>query len=341
MCLGNDSPPQQPQLITPPPPEDFIDFFDEISGTATVTVTENGKKVRKRIALPKTPEQQALIDFAGKAVKDTIENIFSLYRYNPEEAVSYQPFIDRIANLNRDSIQELSAITDLGNIAEYVNEMKQMSMDINDRVFNQRFGDLEANLARSGLSDSTSAREARAAMIREEATARREGSLEAEMAGETLAQARLNRNAQAFGLNEGVRDLQRREAELGYNLEREKVNELDRKRLQAIDEQKTMFGLAQGILGNDFNKQLAGNTTELSNQMFGLQNNANLAYTQAENNRRMQQFGMDMQAYNAQPPGIGQMVLGAGANIAGKMFTSGDNTVAGRAGARVASRFGF
>jgi hypothetical protein len=342
MCFGsNEDPPPAQQLVSVAPREDFIDFFDEITGTATITVMQDGKKVRKHIALPRTPEEEALFKFAEDMAASTIKNIKELYAYDPSSVVNYQPFIEKIANLNNQRIQELSKITNLGDIQNDVNEFKAMNNNINNQVFAKRYGDLEEGLSHSGLSNSTAARQTRAALVREESLARQEGNIASTQYGEQLAQERLKRNAATFALNEEGRSGQVREAEMGYNLERQRQEDLEARRLQAIQENMNMFQVASGIQGVDMNKKLASKAPELANQMFQLNSVDAIGRANAENAKRVNQFKMDTTAYNSQPPSIGTMAFGALGNVAGQMFKAPSNSLAGRAGNKVGSYFGI
>jgi hypothetical protein len=342
MCWGSDDDqPQSAQLVSATPPEDFIDFFDEITGTKTITVMEKGKKVRKHMALPRSKEEQALFEFAETMAASAVKNIKELYAYDPSSVVNYQPFIERIANLNHQTIQELSQITNLGNIQADVDEFKAMNNNINNQVFAKRYGDLEEGLSHSGLSNSTAAQQTRAALVREESLARQQGNIASTQYAEQLAQERLKRNAATFGLNEEGRSAQKREAEMGYNFERQKQDDLEERRLQAIRENMNQFQVASGIQGVDMNKKLASKAPELSNQMFQLSSVDAISRANAENAKRASQFSMDTAAYNAKPPSIGTMAFGALGNVAGSMFNAPSNTVAGRAGNKVGSYFGF
>jgi hypothetical protein len=210
-----------------------------------------------------------------------------------------------------------------------------MNNNINDQVFARRYGDLEEGLSHGGQSNSTAAQQARAALISEESLTRQRGNTEANIYGENLAAAKLNRNTQAFNLNEQGRQGQMKEAELGYNLERAKLADLEERRMQAIKENMNQFGVATGIQGTDMNKKLASRAPELSNQIFQMNSVDAIQRTNAENSRLIGQYNMDTSHYNAQPPSLGTMAFEALGTGAGMMFGAPGSSVAGKLGTKM------
>lgn len=332
---GNDNMPAPAQLVSPPPREDFPDVIDEMNGVESRTVMENGKKVRVIRALPKTEEEKALYKFAEDMLTSAIKNVKELYQYDPSKVVNYQPFIESVANLNNQRTRELSQITNLGDIQSYIDDFKSMNNQINDQVFAKRYGDLEEGLSHGGQSNSTAANQLRAALTSEESLSRQRGNIEANIYGENIASNRLNRNSQVFNLNEQGRLGHLREAEMGYNLERQKQTDLEERRLQAIRENMNQFQIATGMQGIDMNKKLASHAPELSNQIFQLNSVDALNRTNAENNKRMGQYNIDMAHYNAQPRSFGDIALEAGMTGLGSMLTSSNASVAGRLGSKM------
>lgn len=335
MCFGNDAPPA-PVLPPPPPPPEMMDVIDEISGVQAIVATDaNGKKRRLIQRLPRTPEEEERYQLGTKLFKDAIGNITSLYQYDPSSVVSFAPLVETMANLNRETMQALGQVADIGNINEEVQKFRQMQNTLMEEDFARVRRETDSNLIKRGISDSTSANEFRAALAKNEVMARQEGDIKANMYGEDLASRRLNRNAKAFALQQMGRDAQFDAAKTEYGLRREQLSDLERKRLQAIEENKGILGVGSSLLGQDMSKALQSNAANLANQTFAMQSADSLNRYNADVNRTMANYRMATDEYNSRGPSFGDWAMNTAGMVGGAMLTSHPSSLAGRWGSKL------
>lgn len=324
MCFGNDSPPPPPQIAPPPPAPELLDFIDEISGTQTITVVgADGKKQRVTKRLPRTAEEEQRFQAGEQLVSSALRNIKELYRYDPASVVDYAPLVQTFANINRDRMENLSKVADIGNIEEEINDFKLMQNTLMEQEFAIQNRTTEDRLAHAGRSSGTFAEEGRAALARNQDLTRMQGNINAANYGEDLAARRLNRNKQAFGLNEMGRQAQLQEAQTKYALAKEHESDMERRRMMAIEENKGLLGIGSNMIGQDLNKALTGKTAELANQTWQMQANDSLGRYNADVNRQMANYKMQMDAYNAEPPSFGESAMNLVGRGAGAYFTGG------------------
>lgn len=336
MCFGGDSPPAAPQFGPPPPAPEMMDIIDEITGTQSVIVTgADGKKRRVNSRLPQTPEETQKFKAIEDLIASSMKNIQQLYKYNPESAVNYAPLIDTFANLDRQTIQSLSRITNLGNIEQEIGQFKQMQASLIDEQFGNRERENQERMAHQGVGMSTHAAESRAALTRAHALARQEGDAKASMYGEDLASKRLGRNAQAFQLEEMGRNAQRQTAQTQFGLAKEHEADMERRRLRAVEEQKGLLGIGTAMQGNDLKKAMGNNNAATSLATFNAEAADSMNRYNADVNRQNINYQNRMAEYNAQPPGFGEILGNVGGAVGGAMFTASPGSLAGRLGAKL------
>jgi hypothetical protein len=332
MCFGNEPPPP-PQLAAAPPPPEIMDIIDEVSGVQSVIVTgADGKKRRVTSRLPRTPEEEQRFKMAEELIASSMRNITQLYQYNPQSAVDYAPLIQTFANLDRKRIESLARITNLGNIEEEVGKFKQMQSSLIDDQFAKRESERLANLAHTGLGESSFAAESRAAMTRAHGLARMEGDARASVYGEDLAAKRLARNKDVFALDEMGRQGELQTAQNKYALAKSHEADMDRRRLQAIEEQKGLMNIGGAITGNDLKKAQSGNPAGQALAEWQAQSADSMNRYNADINRQNMNYQNQLADYNAQGPSTAESLF----NVAGKgamaMFTGGADTMAGQLG---------
>jgi hypothetical protein len=311
MCFGNDSPPAAPVIPAPPPQPEILDFIDKISGQETITVIgEDGKKRRVTQRLPRTPEEEERFRSGERLMSNALRNIQTLYRYDPASAVDYAPIISTFSNLNRERMADLSKIADLGNIEEDIQNFKEMQKTVIDEEFAIKNRSMEENLAHSGRGSGTYSAERRAAMAKNEVLARQRAGVEASLYGEDLASRKLDRNQQAFGLREMGRQGKLEEAQMQYGLAKDHEADMERRRQLAIEENKGLYGIGAGIIGQDQAKAMGGNTAGQALDTFNSQASDSLGRYNADVNRQMANYKMQMDEFNAQPPTFGQTLVG-------------------------------
>jgi len=333
---GDDSPPPAPVYIPPPPPEEIMDVIDKVSGVQSIIVKgPDGKKQRIVERLPRTPEEEALYKSAEEIIKTSLQNIQDLYRYDPNQLANFQPFIDTFANLNEERQKDLSQIADFSDISQQVADFKKMNQTLLDEEIQRRDRSIEESLAHKGLSNSTSATEYRTSMARNADLARLQNNVNADIYGQQLAAQRLDTNARAFGLREQGRQGRAQAAELGYNLERQKIEDLENKRKQAIIENQNLLGVGAGIRGEDINKAVMSRAPDIANQTFSMINADALNRYNSSVAAQNSAYQNQLMEYKMQPPSFGDRLLQLGGTIGGTMLTAPSSSVAGKLGNRL------
>jgi len=313
------STPQAPQLPPQPPAPELMDFLDEISGVQTITTTgPDGKKRRVTQRLPMTPQEQQILDQAQRLITQSVGNIERLYQHDPASVVNYQPFIQAFTSINNERLRDLAQIGNFKDIAEKVEQFRTINKNLSMREFESKRRASEEILARRGISKSTEASEYRAAMAREQALLGQQLDVNAENYGEDLAARRLGRETGVYNLREAGRQGRLQEAELAYNMERQKEQDIKDIRQDAINENLGLMELGQNIQGKGQKSELAlhGNNAALG--VFNSQaQNQNQRYAN-DIARVTNQYGLDMQQHNATPARFGQKLMDLGLATAGQ-----------------------
>jgi hypothetical protein len=332
MCFGNDSPPQAPQ-IQAPPREEIMDFIDEISGTQTITVTgADGKKRRVTQQLPRTPEEEELYRAGQEITRNAVQNIQTLYKYDPASMIDFAPLIETFANINNERMHALAQVADIGNIEQDVADFKDMQRSLIDEQFAIKNRSNEETLAHMGRGTGTYAAESRAAMAKNETLARQQGDIQGSIYGEELAAKRLGRNKEAFNLQEMGRQGQLQSAEGKYALAKEHEADIERRRQRAIEENKGLMNVGSSITGADLAKRVGGQTAQLAAQDFQMRSADSIHRYNADVNRQQTNYAMAMEDYKNQPPTFGEWALNTAGSIGGSMLTANPSSMAGRLG---------
>lgn len=328
------APPPAPQLPPQPTQQEVLDVIDEIAGTQTVTVVgADGKKRRVTQRIPRTPQEEAMLKQADELMAQAVDNIQKLYRYDPASIVNYQPFINTFAQINDERIADLAQIGNFGDLAQKVNDFKNMSKELVNREFDTRSRMNDEMLARRGLQNSTYAAETKAFMARDKALARQQAAIEAERYGDDLMRSRLDAQNQLYDTRERGRLARLEQAQTGYSLERQKYEDEERARQNAIAENEAMLGIGRNMRGDELQRsQLALQYgTNAQNAAY----NQNVIQNQRYNNeinRLGRQYEMDMERFNQTPRSFGRQLAGLGVEATGRML--------GKAGSQVGSSLG-
>ena len=319
MSFKRSKPPEVPQLPPQPTPVELMDIIDEVSGVQTITTTgPDGKKRRITQRLPLTPQEQAILSQAENLMAKAVNNIESLYQYDPNSVANYQPFIQAFSDINEERATDLAQIGNFIDIGQKVEAFRNINRELTNREFDrqQRIG--EESLAKRGLQRSTMATEQRAAMANERALAEQQADINANLYGEDLMQRQLARESQVYGLRETGRQGRLQQAELGYNLERQKLEDAERLRQQAIAENMNWLNVGQGIKAAEQDKaKLALMGNQVANQMYQAQASNQNQRFQNEMSRIQNQYGMDLARFNATPAKFGEKLTDLGLGIAG------------------------
>ena len=313
-------PPEAPQLPAQQAAPELMDVIDELSGVQTITVTgADGKKRRVTQRLPLTPQEEQTLTQAKNLMNQAVNNIQRLYQYDPTTVENYQPFIQAFANINQERMQDLAQIGDFKDIAEKVEQFKTMNHDLAMESFDESQRMTEENLARRGLQRSTEATENRIAMSKARARLEQEINVGSENYGQDLQNRRLETQGRAYALREQGRNSRLEEASAGYELERQKADDLENLRQGAINENINMLNVGQGIVGQDTQKAqlgIEGNRSAIS--MFGAQaNNQNQRYAN-EINRVQGQHKMNSDRFSSTPASFGRKIGDLGFATAGR-----------------------
>ena len=325
MCFGKSKPPAPQQIREAPPVAQIEDVIDEAGGMESVVVTgADGKKRRVIRRLPRTPEEQQKFQMVEDLISSSMRNITQLYRYDPQSVVEYAPLIDTFANLDRQRMDSLARVANIGNIDQEVATFKQMQSELTDEHFDNLNRTNEAALIRSGVSNSSYAAESRASMVRAHRLARLEGDAKASMYGEDLASKRFSRNKQAFELEEMGREGQLQTAQARYGLAKDYESDQDRRRLLAIQENKDNLNIGLGIAGEDKKLALSQGqfATEASLAAFNARNNAETNNYRSHVLGRQTQDNINMSNWAKQPLSFWETTGNFAGKIANKAIES-------------------
>jgi hypothetical protein len=319
MSFKRRMPPQQPTLPTQPSPPELMDMIDEISGVQSVTVTgPDGRRRRITQRLPLTPQEQQTLNQAETLINQAVTNISTLYRYDPTAVANYQPFIQAFSDINNERMQDLAQIGNFKDIAEKVEQFKNISRDLSMREFDNKQRMSEENLARRGLQRSTQASEERAAMARERGLLEQQLEANATNYGEDLTARQLQREENLFSLREQGRQGRLQQAGTGYELERQRLADIESTRQNAINENMNMLDVGRVASGREERARfgLAGNQTALN--MFNSQA-ANQNQRFGNEIARIQgQYNMDSDRFSRTPASFGRQLADVGIALGGR-----------------------
>ena len=327
------SAPRPPELPPPPKPQEIMDVIDEISGTQAVTVTgPDGKKRRVIQRLPRTPEEEQLFRQGEALMASALQNLKTLYNHDPSQVVDFAPVIETFANINRERAQDLAEITNLGNIQADVDDFKAIQKSLLNEELKQARLSQEQGLVERGHHNSTAGDSLRAQLAREEALARQQVDLNSRLYGEQLADQRLNRNINAFGLREQGRQGQLTQAQSAYNLSQQQKEDLEQKHQAEIQNQGALFQMGAGLRGEDASRAMATRAPELGLNQWAQTNQDQMNRYNADINRMNAGYQQQLSHHQAQPPSFLETVGGLSSGIGGAMLTAPSNSLLGRWG---------
>ena len=335
MSFKSKKPPEAPRLPEQPKAEELMDMVDELSGVQTITVTgPDGKKRRVTQRLPLSPQEQAILGQAENLIAHAVNNIERLYQYDPNSVVNYQPFIQAFSQINDERMADLAEIGNFSDIANRVDTFRNINRELTNREFDRQERLQEEDLARRGLQRSTLAAEQRAAMAGERALAEQQADVNANMYGEDLMQRQLGRESQIYNLREHGRQGRLQQAQLGYDLERQKLEDAERLRQQAINENMNWLNVGQNIKGAEQDRaKLALMGNQVGNQLYATQAQNQNQRFQNDMMRIQNQYGMDLNQFNATPASFGEKLTDLGlatlGNYVGAKMGGGLNSVGG------------
>lgn len=322
--FGDDDYPQYTPLPPPPPPQEIMDVIDEIAGVQYVTGTNaKGQKQRFIQRLPRTPEEENFFRQGQEIMGRAIQTIKDVYRYNPNDVVNFKPIIDTFASLNEEQMQDLAHIADFGNLQQEVADFKQMQNSLMEEEFERRNSIMEADFARQGIAKSTTAQEIRAFNSRNQDLARQQANIAATQYGEDLANSRLKRNASAYELRQRGRDSRLQKAQMEYALEKERLQEAENLRQNALRENYALFNMGANLTGQDTSKAMMSKAPEFAMQDFGMRSADQLNRYNASLNAHNINYQNQLAAYNSKPPSFGDFLLQTGGKIATAYATQG------------------
>ncbi len=334
--FDDDDPPPAPYIPPVPQPQEILDVIDEVTGTQTITVTgSDGKKRRMIQKLPRSQEEEALYQEAGRLMEKAIGEMKRLYDYDPSQLVHYAPFVEVLNALNNERSEDMAELTKFPDFNGYVQDFKDMQKSIIDEEYKRESNRLEESLAHKGLSDSTTGREERNLLTRHGATARQRAGVEAQLYGEQLKGADLENRTNAFNLREATRQGRLSAAATEYDLQKDYATQLESQRDKALTHQSHLYGVAAGIRGADTNKAMATMAPNMALAEFNATNNNALNYYNADVNRITKQYAMELDAHKAKPPGFGQNLLHLGGMAGMAMLGAPSSSVLGGWGAKL------
>jgi hypothetical protein len=320
MSFKSRKPPAVPQIPVQPAPAEVMDIIDEIAGTQTITVNlGNGKKQRVTKRLPRTKEEDEVLKRADELMAQAVSNIQQLYRFDPASVADYQPFIQTFSQINEERMADLGKIGNFEGIADKVASFKQMNKELSERAFDVQAHMNDEILAKRGLSNSTMAAEMKAATATERALMRQRVAADAERYGDDLMNRQLDREGRAYDIQEAGRQGRLQAAQTGYSLERQKQDDEERARQNAIAQNEAILGIGRGLKGDELQKsQLAlAYGTQAQNAAFQQNTIQNNRYAN-EVTRLGRQHQMEMDRFRETPATFGQQLVQLGGSLAGQ-----------------------
>ena len=113
------------------------------------------------------------------------------------------------------------------------------------------------------------------------------------------------------------------QAELGYNLERQKLADAEQLRQQALAENQGWIGTAQGIKAAEQDRaKLALLGNQLALGTYQAQANDQNQRFNNEMNRVQNQYGMNLAQFNSKPASFGEQLRNTGIGLGGMYLTS-------------------
>jgi hypothetical protein len=304
--FGGRNPPKAPHIPKVPAPQEIMDVIDEIAGAQAITVTgADGKKRRVIKRLPRTKEEEALYKQGEQMMSVALNNIKELYTYDPSSVVDFAPLIETFASLNQERADNLAQIADFGTIQQDITDFRQMQSSLMDERFMRDKNVLEEDLAHKGLTDSTIGREERNLLSRNQNLAAQEADLNALQFGEGLADSRLNRNTALFNLKEADRANRLSAAQLEYELEQQKKEDLEQLRQNALNENQNQLQIGAGLVGSDVNKAMGNKANAEALHHMQVANQAQLGHYNANVNALKTGYDMQMEQFKTKPLGFG------------------------------------
>lgn len=336
MSLFGDDPPPAPYIPPPPPPQEILDVIDEITGTQTITVTgSDGKKRRIIQKLPRSQEEEALYNEAGRLMEKAIGEMKKLYDYDPKQLVHYGSFVETLNVLNQERSQDMAELTKFPDFNGFVEEFKGMQKAVIDEEYRREKNILEETLAHRGLSDSTIGREERNLLTHNATLARQKAGVEAQLYGEQLKKGDIESRTNAWNLREATRQGRLSAAATEYDLQKDYANQLESQKDKALSHQSHLYNVASSIRGTSDSKAMSTLAPNMALAEFNASNNNALNYYNVGVNRTVQQYGMDLGYYKSQPPGFGQNLLHLGGMGAMAMLGSPSSSVFGQWGSKL------
>jgi hypothetical protein len=335
MCFGNDAPEMQ-AIPNPPAEKEMMDFVSHITGTQSVTVTgADGKRRRVTTRLPRTPEESAALETGQDLLITSMRDIQQLFKYDPQSVISFAPLVDTFANLDRERLNDLGQIANIGNIQQDIANFKDMQRAVVDEQFALRERANEERLAHTGRGSGTYAAESRAAMARAHGMARMEGDAKATGYAEDLAAKRLGTNKQAFGLREAGRQGTLEAVKADYALQKADEQDMEARRQQALAERKGQFEIGANVVKYDDWKALQDKTHDQSLGTYLAENNVQNARYGAQVGAINANNQMQQQAYANKGPSFGEWAANTAGTVGGAILTASPDSMAGRLGKKI------
>lgn len=325
MCFGGNESSSPPQLPPPPPIEEMLDIIDEVNGVQSIVATDavTGKKKRVIQKLPRSPEDQALFDEAGRLMTRAIEESKRLYDYDPNQILDYAPFVIEVNRLNTERQADLAALAQIPDFTEEMTRFKAMQQTILDEAYTRQKTSQQEELNRMGYGHSSTASAYQAVLDSEKAKADQRLGVESEQYGRDLRRQDWGDRANLYELRERGRQGQLSALEAKYSLQQGYQRERESMRERALAHNRDLLSIGSAIRGADTAQRASSMAPQLQFADWGARNSINIQRHQAEINRLMGQYQMDQVDQNNQNPGFGETMLRLGGQTAASYFTAG------------------
>lgn len=345
MCgfLGDDDVPEPVRLKEAPPEKAMEAFINEVFGVEMKRVKDpaTGEYVMVEKRLARTPERQGLYDEAVRLMRSNIENLKAIKRDDPKRLANYLPAINTINNLNGQRRGEMATILNIPNFDTYVEDFKNMQIQaVNDAYSNEERA-LTERLNRAGYGNSTALNERMAALSANKANALVDIKGKTPLYAQQLLGGEVANRSGQYGMRENARQGIAGDEGRILDLERGKIADERNNILTEEARAQNLYNLGGNLFQEDQNFAGKGNAAQVALQNYGLGNQIQMQRHNAENDRRVNQYNMDLAHYNAQGPGLGEMMLGGVANLGMQFAGAGLKKAGGAWGSNLAAGMGW
>ncbi len=240
-------------------------FIDEIAGVQFIKVKgPNGKESLIRKKLPKTAQEETFAKMGEDILNRAMSGIRQLDQYDPSKVAKFEPFINTMANLDKERVQDLSGVFSFKDIERDINDFRQIqSRNLEKDIIRNRH-QLEHSLNQRGIGDTAYGMAQKEKLQQSINNARDESELRAREYGRGVERHQLSQNIAGYNLREEARRSQLGTAQTEYGLNRQQLGDVEAIRQQALQERYNQFKLGSGLRSEEANLAMMSRAPELA-----------------------------------------------------------------------------